>query len=298
MLEDGFQGTKNDSCIVLLGSRRGHDALGSIRDVTTATASSVFSSNYEPYGHSYGLTETLSIFNFEYTHKPYDSATGLYYYGARFYDPAIERFITEDSMQYSSNIQNPLSLNRYIYAQNNPETMNDPSGHMAIASLGYYGERGSYNEFLQSEEEEQANDLGIVRTERVLQSEVSLTESSSLVVTRVSPTTTMIVNNRLLRPQAPFSSSDSFSGLRNWVRGVASSYEDQPAGYKIAIGVGISALGIAMIAAGVAAVGGGLGTGPGDIPIGFFAAEDIAVGVGITVLGVSLTIRGLTEINW
>jgi RHS repeat-associated protein len=104
------------------------DALGSIRDVTTATAGSVFSSNYKPYGPNYGLSETLSIFNFEYAHKPYDSSTGLYYYEARFYDPAIERFITEDSLRYSS-IYDPLSLNKYLYVENNPETMFDPTGH-------------------------------------------------------------------------------------------------------------------------------------------------------------------------
>jgi RHS repeat-associated protein len=127
MLEDGFQGTKNDSCIVLLGSRRGHDALGSIRDVTTATASSVFSSNYEPFGHSYGLTETLSIFDFEYTHKPYDSSTGLYYFGARFYDPAIERFVTEDTSKGS--LTDPISLNKYAYARDNPEAIVDLTGH-------------------------------------------------------------------------------------------------------------------------------------------------------------------------
>jgi RHS repeat-associated protein len=102
------------------------DALGSIMDVTTTTpVSTVFSTDYQPYGHTCGFSQSLSIFNFDYTHKPYDSSTGFYYYGARFYDPAIERFITEDSMQYSSNIQNPLSLNRYIYAQNNPETMDE-----------------------------------------------------------------------------------------------------------------------------------------------------------------------------
>lgn len=90
------------------------DALG-IRDVTTASpVSTVFSSNYKPYGPNYGLSEALSIFNFEDTHKPYDSATGLYYYGARYYDPSVSRFITEDSPVYST-LRDPLSLNTYIY---------------------------------------------------------------------------------------------------------------------------------------------------------------------------------------
>jgi RHS repeat-associated protein len=164
------------------------DALGSIRDVTTATpVNTVFSSNYEPYGHSYGLTQSLAIFNFEYTHKPYDTATGFYYFGARYYDPAIERFVTEDSMMYSMNIQNPLSLNRYIYAMNNPETFNDPDGHM----IGFPDHYGSYNDLLQVEEEENI-DVGITLTEDVQEQngeESSTTSSSTTVVTSESPTT-------------------------------------------------------------------------------------------------------------
>jgi RHS repeat-associated protein len=115
------------------------DALGSIRDVTTASnpVNTVFSSDYKPYGLNYGLSESLSIFNFEYTHKPYDSSTGLYYYGARYYYPSISRFITEDSAKYLT-ILNPLSLNRYGYAENNPETLIDPTGNM-IGFPSHYG---------------------------------------------------------------------------------------------------------------------------------------------------------------
>jgi RHS repeat-associated protein len=54
--------------------------------------------------------------------------TGHYYYGGRYYFPSISRFITEDGVQYSK-LNNPLTLNRYVYALNNPETINDPSGH-------------------------------------------------------------------------------------------------------------------------------------------------------------------------
>lgn len=73
------------------------DAMGNVRDVTTSSAGMVFSSDYKPYGLNYGLFESLAIFDFEYTDKLYDSATGLYYFGSRFYDDTIERFLTEDS---------------------------------------------------------------------------------------------------------------------------------------------------------------------------------------------------------
>jgi RHS repeat-associated protein len=57
-----------------------------------------------------------------------DAITGLYYFGARFYDPAIGRFISADS--YIGTDIDPLSLNRYIYARGNPEKYIDPTGHM------------------------------------------------------------------------------------------------------------------------------------------------------------------------
>ncbi|MBI4267688.1 MAG: RHS repeat-associated core domain-containing protein [Chloroflexi bacterium] len=47
-------------------------------------------------------------------------ATGLYYYGARYYDPGIGRFISADTFMLSPS--NPQGLNRYTYVFNNPST--------------------------------------------------------------------------------------------------------------------------------------------------------------------------------
>ncbi|MDD5039163.1 MAG: RHS repeat-associated core domain-containing protein [Dehalococcoidales bacterium] len=52
--------------------------------------------------------------------------TGLYYYGARYYDPTIGRFISPDTIVQTPN--NPQSLNRYSYVFNNPLRYTDPSG--------------------------------------------------------------------------------------------------------------------------------------------------------------------------
>jgi RHS repeat-associated protein len=52
--------------------------------------------------------------------------TGLYYYGARYYEPTIGRFLSPDSI--SPNFMNPQSFNRYSYVFNNPLKYNDPSG--------------------------------------------------------------------------------------------------------------------------------------------------------------------------
>jgi RHS repeat-associated protein len=55
--------------------------------------------------------------------------TGLYYYGARYYDAGMGRFISADII--IPHPTNPQSFNRYSYCLNNPLKYVDPSGHVA-----------------------------------------------------------------------------------------------------------------------------------------------------------------------
>lgn len=59
---------------------------------------------------------------FRYTGREWDSETGLYYYRARYYDPQIGRFISEDPTQFSE------GPNFYIYVDNNAVVDVDPFG--------------------------------------------------------------------------------------------------------------------------------------------------------------------------
>ena len=54
--------------------------------------------------------------------------TGLYYYGARYYDSQIGRFLTRDIVIIS--YLNPQGLNRYTYCKNNSLAYIDPDGKM------------------------------------------------------------------------------------------------------------------------------------------------------------------------
>ncbi len=56
-----------------------------------------------------------------------DSGLGLMYYGARFYDGALGRFIQPDAIVPSPG--DPQALNRYSYVLNNPLRYTDPTGH-------------------------------------------------------------------------------------------------------------------------------------------------------------------------
>jgi RHS repeat-associated protein len=100
------------------------DALGSTRLVATSTVTIKFSSYYVPYGNNYAISGKEV---FMYTGKPYDSATGMYYEGARYYDPMTGRFTIQDSI--SGTQEDPMSLNRYIYARDNPMKIVDLAGH-------------------------------------------------------------------------------------------------------------------------------------------------------------------------
>jgi RHS repeat-associated protein len=62
----------------------------------------------------------------KFTGQRLDS-TGLYYYGARYYDAMIGKFISPDTIV--PNPANPQSLNRYSYCYNNPLRYTDQTGH-------------------------------------------------------------------------------------------------------------------------------------------------------------------------
>src|SRR5689334_12144096 len=62
---------------------------------------------------------------------------GIYHYGARFYSPYINRFLSADTLV--SNPANPQSLNRYSYVLNNPLKYTDPTGHKECAETDSHG---------------------------------------------------------------------------------------------------------------------------------------------------------------
>ncbi len=63
--------------------------------------------------------------------------TGFYHMGARFYDPTIGRWLSEDPVQDQR--FNPSSLNFYAYAWNSPLAFVDQDGLFAIPSQLFTG---------------------------------------------------------------------------------------------------------------------------------------------------------------
>jgi len=76
--------------------------------------------------------------NHKFTGKELDE-TGLYYFGARYYDKSLGRWIVPDPKSSPSDLRlnQPQSLNPYVYCWNNPLHRIDKDGNFALA-LGTY----------------------------------------------------------------------------------------------------------------------------------------------------------------
>ncbi|MFH0828954.1 MAG: RHS repeat-associated core domain-containing protein [Candidatus Kerfeldbacteria bacterium] len=107
------------------------DHLGSTNITTNANGGLNGITEYMPFG---GITnDTNTGTDYKYNGKELDTEMGLYYYGARYYDPALGRFMAADSLV--PNWYDPQSLNRYSYTLNNPIRFTDPTGHSAADTV-------------------------------------------------------------------------------------------------------------------------------------------------------------------
>ncbi|MBI2184784.1 MAG: RHS repeat-associated core domain-containing protein [Thaumarchaeota archaeon] len=125
------------------------DSLGSTRLTTSASKLQLFASNYKPFGPVYNQSGTEKV---KYTGKWEDSATKLYYFGARYYDPEIGRFTTQDPVLGTSD--DPQTLNRYPYAKNNPLKYVDPDGRFIDTIFDAFGILNSFHTDLRSYQED------------------------------------------------------------------------------------------------------------------------------------------------
>ncbi len=84
---------------------------------------------YDPYGNL--TSSTGSVTNpWRFAGGYFDSSTGLYKYGTRYYNPGFGRWSQQDPVR--GQLNDPTSLNRYLYASDDPVNFTDPSGLWCI----------------------------------------------------------------------------------------------------------------------------------------------------------------------
>ena len=107
----GGEGLSNDGEGTRERCHHSTDHEGSTNVITDASGNIVWDGDYEAFGSVARSNGTLS-FEASYTGKEFDTDTGLYYFNARWYDPTLGRFITEDPARDGGNW--------FAYCGNNP----------------------------------------------------------------------------------------------------------------------------------------------------------------------------------
>jgi RHS repeat-associated protein len=97
------------------------DALGSPVALGDNTGTLQTQYTYEPFGYA-STTGQANSSSYIYTGRE-DDGSGLYYYRARYYHPRLQRFISEDPMEFLGN-----DVNMYAYVGNSPIRFFDPLG--------------------------------------------------------------------------------------------------------------------------------------------------------------------------
>ena len=119
------------------------DHLGST-SLTTAGSVEEGSRTYHPYGSERSASGTLRT-DRTFTGQKEDG-TGLLYYNARYYDPALGTFISPDSLVPDAGMV--IDYNRFLYARGNPLKYSDSSGYASAeweAMNIWYNARGWFH---------------------------------------------------------------------------------------------------------------------------------------------------------
>ena len=104
------------------------DALGSTLALSDSAGAVQTQYTYEPFGRT-TVTGASNGNPFQYTGRENDG-TGLYYYRARYYHPGLQRFISEDPIEFEGG-----DINLYAYVGNSSVDLTDPNGEAMTVPL-------------------------------------------------------------------------------------------------------------------------------------------------------------------
>ncbi len=118
---------------------------GSASNLTTSTGTTFSSYNYDAFGNLLSPQAASDTNRYLFSTKEFDPRSGLYYFGARYYDPEVGRWLTPDPMGFVD------GMNLYAYVNNSPINLIDPHGYLGERlgadlgedALNYYASRWS-----------------------------------------------------------------------------------------------------------------------------------------------------------
>ena len=125
------------------------DHLGSSSYITNLEGEVVQHIEYVPFGEVF-IEERNSVWNTPYLFnaKEFDEETGMYYYGARYYEPRLSLWMTVDPLSsydpikgsdfyidglHNGGVYNSFNLSPYLYCYASPIILYDPDGQQVKA---------------------------------------------------------------------------------------------------------------------------------------------------------------------
>ena len=114
------------------------DRLGSVRQIVDASGTVLDDIGYDSFGGILSESNPVEGDRFKFTGREYCPELGLYYYRARWYDPATGQFISQDPIGFSAG-----DANLYRYVGNAPGDGTDPEGFSLEKEIRHHLEQGA-----------------------------------------------------------------------------------------------------------------------------------------------------------
>jgi RHS repeat-associated protein len=112
------------------------DGNGNVSELLDAGGNVRAHYEYDPFGSTtVNIGEWVDSNTWRFSTKPFDTVSGLYYYGYRFYDSVFGRWISRDPIEENGGV------NLYAYINNNTINANDPYGLWTVG-IGIQGQAG------------------------------------------------------------------------------------------------------------------------------------------------------------
>ena len=132
------------------------DGGGNVTYIVNSSQSSVASYRYDPYGNTISSSGSLASANvYRFSSKELHVTSGLYYYGYRFYDPNLQRWLNRDPIGefgfgiIATTASKPTrnTQNLYTFVLNSAADLVDPSGLQPVNTGVKRCSQGEANNF-------------------------------------------------------------------------------------------------------------------------------------------------------